>query len=151
MSAGIGQTALSSVVTALSTELNSLTTGSRTNAGPAIDNTSTNNDPPYEFDIAVLSVTFGVAPTANSTVDLFQLPAPDGTNYASGSSTTPPQNALYVGSFELQAGTGAQVLVLKDLPIPPCKYKYLALNNSGQSFPASGSTVTIYHYGHRSV
>lgn len=123
----------------LTTELNSLSNGSSSSAGTAEDNT-TNLDLWADF---VLDVTFGTNPTANTTCDLFLLPSVDGTNYTTPAAALGP---YYVGSFQLQATTSQQLLMLLRVPLFPGKWKALLKNNSGQAFPASGSTVKYRSY-----
>jgi hypothetical protein len=122
---------------ALTTELNSLANAAATAAGTAQDN-STNKD---LWAIFVLSVTFGTAPTAGATVDLYILPSADGgTNYADAVVAATPARGMLVGSFSCRAVTTAQVMIIDNVPIPE-KFKMQVVNNSGQAFPASGSTV----------
>lgn len=123
----------------LSTELDSLANGSATAAGTAYDNT-TNLDLWADF---VLDVTFASNPTAGSTIDLYLIPSVDGTNYAD--SAVLPASYL-VGSFVLRAVSTAQKVALLRVPLLPGKAKFAAVNNSGQAFPASGSTVKLRTY-----
>lgn len=127
---------------ALTTELNALANGARAVSAALLDN-SVNLDFWADF---VLAVTFAVAPTANTTCDLYLLPAADGTNAADGSGAVAPQPVLLAGSFELRAVTTAQRLTLRGVALPPGKFNALLVNNSGQAFPATGSTVVMYGY-----
>lgn len=89
-----------------------------------------------------LKVAYATAPTAGDTVDVYVIPAIDGTpTYADGSATVVPQGALFVGSFELRAVNTAQILALLGIPTPPYNFKYLIKNNSAQAMPATGSTM----------
>jgi hypothetical protein len=122
---------------ALTTELNSLANAAATAAGPAQDNT-TNKDLYADF---FLNVTFGSAPTAGATVDLYMLPSIDnGTSYADAVVAATPARGMLVGSFSCRAVTSAQVMTISNVPIGE-KFKMQVVNNSGQAFPASGSTV----------
>jgi hypothetical protein len=123
--------------TALSTEFNSLANGSYTAASATIDNTTALD----LFMDLQLNVTFGTAPSAGGTVDVYLLPSQDGTTFADGGGSTAPQAQLWIASFELRAVTTAQVLMARDIPIPGLKFKLTAKNASGQAFPASGSTI----------
>ena len=132
---------------ALTTELNSLATATASAAGPAQDN-STNLDIYADF---VLSVTFGSAPTAGNTVDLYILPSVDGgTNYSDAPVAATPPKELFAGSFYVRAVTTAQVIMLANVLIPE-KWKACLVNNSGQAFPASGSTLKYQSYHFQSV
>lgn len=127
--------------TLLSTELNSLADGSYSAAGSALDN-GANKD---RFAMAQLDVTFASNPTVDTTCDLFAVPAPDGTNYGDGGGSVKPSAAYYCGSFPLRAVTTAQKIMTQLFELPPCKVKFVLLNNgTGRAFPGSGSTVTIY-------
>ena len=138
-----------SIQTVLSTELNSLANGSSTAAGATFDNSLTANL--FLFALFELNVTFGTAPTAASLINLYILPAPDGTNFDDGSASIVPPNTSYVGGFPLRAVTTAQKVNLAGGPLllvslPPVPIKLLAINNSGQAFPASGSTIKMVPY-----
>jgi hypothetical protein len=134
-------TALSSHTTLLSTELNALSSGSRTNASAMVDNDNASNR--YLFGAFELVCTFGVAPTAGKTLDLYLLPSVDGTNFADGASTVAPSESTYVGSFAVRGVTSAQRLVLAYVALPPTDFKALLVNNSGQSLAASGNTLKL--------
>jgi hypothetical protein len=146
---------LAATITSLATtELNSLANGSSA-LGVEYDN-ATNL---YLFGLFELTVTFGTSPTAGKTVDLYVIPTTDGTNYSTtvtGASGY-GQSTSYVGSFPLQAVTTLQRLNLGGigargtLYLPPVKWKALLINNSGQAFPASGSTLKMVAYQRQSV
>jgi hypothetical protein len=135
---------------ALTTELNALPNGSR-----AVQSANADNTTALAFWAdAELNVTFGSAPTAGNTVDLYLIPGIDGTNYADNGAGTlssnqasgAPSGTYLVGSFELQAVTTAQRVAVPRIPLLPGKWKWAAYNNSGQAFPASGSTITYRTY-----
>jgi len=123
----------------LSTELNSLANTNRTNAGTAIDN-GTNLD---KYGWAKLLVTFGSAPSAGGYVELRMVLALDGTNYADGSSSADPGLDSYVMTIPVAAVTSAQSKQVGPFLLPPCKCKFLVVNQSGVAFPASGSTIEL--------
>lgn len=138
--------AASATTSLMSTELNSLA-----NAGTALGSTVLDNSTGlYLFLNAQLNVTFGSAPTAGNTVDLYLVPSLDGTNY-SDTATTP--NQLYAGSFPLRAVTTAQKVIMlpAGVMLGPFKYKPFIVNNSGVAFPASGSTLDVYRYNQQAV
>lgn len=138
-----------SVANMATTELNSLANNARA-LGVEYDNRSAgaNNFFWGEFELAV---TFGTAPTAGSIVELYLIPCLDGTNYATGDASAVPQNGLYVGGWEVQAVTSAQRLVLRGVVLPPCRFKALVKNATGQAFPSSGSTVRMLPSREQSV
>lgn len=123
------------------TELNSLANGSGA-LGAAFDNGATGNL--FFWGDFQLDVIFGVAPAVDQAIELFLIPAEDGTNYATNNTGATPRNAftLYVGSFDTFNLT-TQKLVLRGVPLPPVLFKALLVNKSGQAFPASGSTLKL--------
>lgn len=135
------------VSTVMSTDLNSLaaTTGKAISA--AIDN-GTDLD---LFDDLELAVTFGSAPIAGTLIEVYLLPAADGSNYPDGSTSVTPQASLYAGGFVVRAVTTAQVLVLRGVALPPGLFKYLVQNTTSQAFPSSGSTLQRNPYQLQSV
>lgn len=97
-----------------------------------------------------LNVTFGTNPTAGNTVDLYIIPAPDGTNYddaVTGASGSAP-SSCFAGGFPVRAVTTAQHIPLGvgqtgPIPLPPTKFKAFLRNGAGQAFPSSGSTLKM--------
>lgn len=134
-------TAVTSPTTLLSTELNALASGSRTNASSAVDNDNASNR--YLFAAFELAVTFSSTPLSGKTVDLYILPSIDGTNYADGSSSVNPSSAQYAGSFPVRAVATAQRLLLYNVALPPTDFKVLLINNAGQTMAASGNTLKL--------
>lgn len=149
--ANIKRSAYTQVLTsALTTELNSLANNAGSAASATIDN-STNLD---LFIDLLLTVTFGVAPTASTTVDVYMIPSPDNTtfgDYTSGASPFAPK-ALLVGSFEIRAVTTAQNITLEGIGGPgggplPAFFKLAVINNAtGQAMAASGNTLKYRTY-----
>jgi hypothetical protein len=130
------------VANALTTELNSLA-----NAAAALSSAIDADADLAPFGDFELVATFGVAPTANSTVDCYLVRQVDGTNYEDASTTGPilPANG-YVGSFVLRAVTTEQRIVLHSVTLPILDFKVLVVNNSGQSMAAANNTVKIKRY-----
>ena len=99
-------------------------------------------------DIEIL-VTFGVAPTANNTIDIYIVRSVDGgTNFEDASATGPvlPKNG-YVGSGILRAVTTAQRMVIPAVLLPPGDFKVMVVNNNtGQALAATGNTVRAFFY-----
>lgn len=145
--ADITQKAYDTIVTVMSTELNSLA-----NAGRAVSSAQ-GGDTSHAalFGDWELVVTFGIAPTLDAAIDLYLVPAVDGTNYVDGSASVRPAPNLYVGSFYVRNVTSAQRMAIRDVPMPPGLYKAVIANNSGQSFPASGSTLKVRTHSRRVV
>lgn len=141
-----------SITTVLSTELNSLANAAAALASSGYDN-ATNL---YLWAMFELNVQFGSSPTAGNTVDLYIIPAVDGSNYddaVTGASGSAPSTS-YVGGFPLRAVTSAQKVpigVARRVDLPPVPFKVFVVNNSGQAFPASGSTVKMVAYRYQSA
>jgi hypothetical protein len=136
------------VTSILTTELNALASGTGKAISAAVDN-SANLD---LFDDLQLSVTFAVAPTVGSVVEVYVLPSIDGgTDYADGSTSILPQSGLYVGGFAVRAVTTAQKMVLRGVALPPGQFKYFVQNTTNQAFPATGSTLERNPYQLQSV
>lgn len=130
------------LTTMLSTELDSLASLSASGVGTQYDN-STNL---FLYADFVLSVDFVSAPTGGLPINLFLIPAVDGTNYATGSSALLPANCGK-GSFMVFNSASPQKLVISGVQIPPTKFKLILENGTDQAFPASGSTVEMLPYG----
>ena len=126
--------------TVLTTELNSLANAGRSAAGAEINN-ATNKDMYGQLELAV---TFGTAPSAGGYVEIYMVNALDGTNYEDGSNTVDPGTHKLVDRIPVRAVTTAQRRTGRMLPLEPAKTKFLLVNGSGQAFPASGSTLTLY-------
>lgn len=132
-------TAMTAANDVVPTQADGLADGSSADPGTEIDNATNKN----RFAIAEFVGTFGSAPDAFASIDLYAAPAPDGTNYGNGNSTLAPSPTMYIGSFVVQANTNPQRLVTQRMEIPPCKFKLVVKNRSGASLPA---TVTINLY-----
>ena len=124
----------------LSTELNSLANAGRSAAGTEIDN-GTNLDMYGQLE---LQVTFATAPSPNGAITIYAISAADGINYEDGSNTVDPGAHKYIDRIPVRAVTTDQRLTGRLFPMLPAKTKFLVLNESGQAFPASGSTLTLY-------
>ena len=137
-----------SVVTLLSTELNSLANNQNAITSAGVDPTSDR----HLFGDLELAVTFGSSPTEDTTVEVYFLPTVDGTNYPNGATGTgiTPKSSLLVAVFALHNQT-AQRHVMRYVGVPNSAYKVLLRNKSGVSFPASGSTVKLLPYSTRGV
>jgi hypothetical protein len=128
--------ALSSLTTVLSSELNALANGSATAASSAFDNTTNKH---LFADIELVVAAQGSARSAGATISVYMVHAIDGTNYGDVNSST----AQLVAVFPLDAATTARRATVTDVPIPPALVKFFAVNNTGQSLAASGSTVKV--------
>jgi hypothetical protein len=134
-----------SATNALSTELNSLADAGR-QISSAIDNSS-NLDLYMDLELAVQYTSS--APTAGQKVaEVYLVPTTDGTNYAEGSTSITPQQALLVATFESRNGSTSAVERLASLgiPIPVGSFKLELVNTSGKTYASSGNTLKYRTY-----
>ena len=138
------------LTTMASTELNSLANNAAALGSVVFDNAADL----WPFAQFELTVTFGSAPTANYTIDLYLIPSIDGTNYddaVTGANGTAPATS-YAGAFPLRAITTIQRVPLGiggqagRIELPPSKFKILAVNKSGAAMPSSGSLIKMQPY-----
>lgn len=123
----------SSAQTMLTTELNSLANGSTSALGTAWDNTSS------RYVQAAGEVYLGsLTPTAGGYVQVYLVPAPDGTNYGN------IVNANMVAKIYPSTSTGAKRLTFENVPLGPFLYKVALLNQSGAALASSGNTVKLW-------
>lgn len=134
----------------LSTELNALGAGVAkvqvTGTNPAYDNGDSGNK--YFWGDFELQVTYGSAPTAFKTIDLYIVPlsSDGGTTYEDASATGLPWS-LYVGSWTIFAVTTLQRLLLRDIPLPPGKFLVALLNGSDVAMAATLNLVKFLPHG----
>ena len=124
----------------LTTELNSLASDTYSAAGNEIAN-QTNLD---KYGKAEIQVTFGTAPAAGGFLVLVMVTAPDGTNYEDGGGSVDPGAHRYVASVPVRVATTAQRLTTHIFDLEPAKTKFMILNRTNQTLPASGSIVKLY-------
>jgi len=121
------------IQTALTTELNSLGNGSTSSASATVDN-ETDLYPYIDLELALASLT----PTGAPTVDVYLICSLDGTNYDDLSTNN---LGTYLASFAFSTATTAKRCVLRNLIIPPLKFKIAVANNAGVSLAATSNTV----------
>lgn len=124
----------------LTTQLNSLGDATLSAVGAEIDN-SVNLD---TFGILELNVAFGSAPVSTGIIEIYELVAPDGTNYGDGGASVNPGLLAYVAAIPLKSVTTAQRIHSHPIKLKPAKTKWLLFNRAGQAFPASGSTLKLF-------
>ena len=131
---------MDSATTLLSTELNSLATGSTTSLSSAYDNDGSGKH--WTHANFELYIDFTSAPTAGKAVDLYIVGTVDGTNYGAVSNTN------YVGSFAVLNSASAMRLFIYGVPIPSCDFKVALISNSGQTTESSGNTLKMQPYAY---
>lgn len=131
--ADIKQQVYQTIVSAMTTDLNSITNNSyATSAALGADATAANLM--ADFELALASLT----PTGTPVIDLWLVRSADGTNYED--SATPPADS-YVGSFEVTTGAGAKRAILRDRVLPPGLFKCVVRNRTGVTFAAASNTL----------
>ena len=139
------------IQTALSgSDINSLASGSASVLSAEIDNSTTK----YLYANMELNLA-SLTPTAGGYVALYLVPAVDGTptypTWDSGASPGTINNNYFVGSFSTKAATAAQRIVMREIQLPPGKFKFAVYNGCGYAFPASGNTLSWRPFNTASV
>jgi hypothetical protein len=127
------------LVTLATTALNAIADGAAVEVDVAND-----TDRDVIADLELL-ISFGTAPTADKTIDVFWRRTIDGTNYEESSGSRPPANGG-VGSFVLNNTTSAQRYILPGVMIPPKGGKLVIRSSAGQTASSSGNTLRALFY-----
>lgn len=133
-------------VTILDTALNSFADGTGVLSG-VISNDATTDELDLWADLELYIAGFGTAPDDNSAVDVYVVRTVDGTNYEDNATDGRPMNG-WVGAFIVDnaKGTGAQRLVVPQVPLPPRDFKIYLISNTGQTMNATANTLKAYFY-----
>lgn len=86
------------------------------------------------------------SPISGGVVDIYLLASVDGTNFPDGDDAIDPGANAYVGSFVTRPVSTNQRMVVRRIPLPPLKYKYLLINKTGMDFNSTGNTLTGIAY-----
>ena len=131
----------------MSTELNSVAAATAVLQATGTNAAFDNSTGLWLWGDFELQVTFGAAPTANTTVDLYLIPLSQagGTTYWDDSITALPLS-LYIGSWPVRNVNSAQIIGFRGVPLPPQKFILILNNGTDQAFPSSGSKVYFYSY-----
>jgi len=129
--------------TYLTTELNALADGGN-KLGAEIDNTA-NGDMYMDLELYVAEQ--GSARGSGAYVALYILPSVDGTNYCYGGDSLDPPANTWTANFLLDAAVTARYATLTHILLPASKFKLLLINETGQAFAATSTTLkyTIYN------
>jgi len=133
----------SSIVTVLSTELNSLADNAMSAASAAIDN-GANLDQYVDIELVLAAL----SPAAGAYVSIYIAEAIDGTNYPAPSAADQrlQTNALLCTFALSTTAATAQRLVARQIMIPPGKFKLYLDNQAGVALNASGNTLKMLPY-----
>ena len=136
-----------SIVSCMTTELNSLANGSLAISGAMGSDATTAAALYADFELALASLN----PTGTPVIELYLLRAADGSNYEDPNSGAQPSLTAFVGSFSVTTGSAAKRAVLPDIWIPPGLWKAVVKNGTGVSFASSGSTLKYRPYNLQNV
>jgi hypothetical protein len=131
------------IVTALTTELNSLANGALSAASGNIDNETDL----YQYISLELSLA-SLTPTGSPISNVYLLATLDGTNFENSSASN--AGAL-LGAFAYATGAGTKRVILKNLVIPPLKFQLVIENKSGPAYASSGNTLKYRRHNEQSV
>lgn len=133
------------VIQEITTGMNSLATAAGV-ASSAVSNDDTATEMDRFADAELYVPSFGVAPTADLSINLYIRRSIDGgTNFEDASGSRPPRNG-FVGAFPLANITTAQRLAIGGIILPPCDFQWYLVNNSGQTMASSGNILSIRYY-----
>jgi hypothetical protein len=139
--------ATTSASTVITTGLNSLADDA--NAISSELNNATNL---YLFDdVELYTAALGYSPSAGAAIELYLVEALDGTNYEDGDASIDPPSTNLVGVFLLRSTTSAQRHVIRQISLPPTKYKYVIINKSGGALAASSNTLKVKSFYYESA
>lgn len=134
------------LATVMTTALDALANAARAITA-AIDNTVA-----LDFwDDLELVVTYGTAPSAGATVEVYLVESVDGTSYGDGDASIAPPATALVGVFPIRAVTTAQRVHVRAVMMPPLNFKYVVTNKAGQAMAATGNTLKRLPYKVQSV
>jgi len=134
--------ALETIFTALSTELNSLANDTACSPSSTLDNDSVGQRWPAAM-VEIYIAAQGTARAAGASVSLYIIPTTDGTNY--GDETDECLDNYIAKHFALDDTTTARYITGR-VNLPPTDYKVVLKNNTGQAFAASGNTVKLREF-----
>lgn len=125
--------------TIISTELNSLADQGQAIASTAYDNSSNL----YLFcDVEWHHEILGFTPSLGSLIELYLIREVLATgSFEDGDATIAPPAQNLVGIFNIRSTTAAQTHILRQIPVPADKWKWLVINKTGGTLASSGNTL----------
>lgn len=138
-----GTSGYGTAITLLTTECNSVASGSYCTLGAEVNN-STGQNAIYTDVVFTAGGTF--TPTNPASIACWLLVAPDGTNYEDGTSSVAPGRPA---DFQINIRNGSTITPVqaaRQVVLPSGKFKALCQNNTGATFPSSGNTIKAYPF-----
>jgi len=137
------------------------TTGqAQTLASLPIDAYSSASDEIDNSTLKYLSADFEWVNTATATttvspasINLYLIPSLDDQNYPTwtqATADTPENDQYFIGSFTLKIGIVNQREVLRNVSLPPGKFKVAARNKAGVALDTTGSTLKFRRWNYAS-
>ena len=139
------------IVTLMSTDLNSLANSTSESTGKVLSSAIDNLTDLYllmNIEVVLASITSG---SGSPYIGLWFLFQADGTNYETGSTTIDPAKAQHVVIPLKASYTGAQTVIIENIPIPPLPFKILLQNKAGAALASSGNTVKYRRHNEQGV
>src|SRR6267143_4511506 len=143
-------TAYSSASTALSTELDALTTDNYSALSAAIDNSSTLE---LYHDLKFLSGGSITPSTDGKAVEAYLVPSIDGTNYGTASTGTGGyiSSTYLCATFPAESVAATPRIMARGVQLTPGKFKYGSRNRFGVTLAATGNTIKYVSYNLQGV
>lgn len=137
--------------TVLSTELNSLASGTTATSGLGTEYNNTTGLYLYA-DCLLLLGADATAAAGYPFISLYLVPLSDATTYPNPPASTGliPEN-YRVGNFVAVPSTTFRRATLRGIVLPPFKFKMGLMNVLGAAFNATGNTVVIYPFNEQSL
>jgi hypothetical protein len=124
--------------------VNGLTNGSMSAASAEIDNSAA-----LELFADLGLHLDSMTTTAGARIDIYILQALDGTNYpAVTAAVLRGQPSMLLCSIGLYVGTNAQDPTMRNLLLPPTKFKLVLDNQSGATLPAANTLLELITYNY---
>jgi len=137
-------TARATAATVLTTELNSLTSGSVCTLSSAQDNDTAGTRDLY-VQVEIYLAAQGTNRAAGAYVAIYLIPELDGTNF--GNATDECLDNYFVGSASLDdAALAARYLIIDRVRLPVGDFKVALKNGTGQTLASSNNTVKLRNY-----
>lgn len=104
----------------------------------------------YIYSAWCFDCNFATSPTAGGGVDLYLVPALDGTNYGLGGSGVDPSNNNFLVSFPtVMIANSGQKLTAYNVLLNPFTCVPVIKNRTGQTIPTSSGVLTAWFYNEK--